>query len=420
MKRRLMLPTVVLAILALSVSACSGSNGGSSGAGIANNPSEGVTADAISIGWTGGLTGSNASISGPHLAGLQAFAAYQNEQLGGVLERKLAIKSKDDEYSAERGATNYSQLRGEVLTMANVSGSHISAALLPSLGADGISLVCPLQTTDVQMESDVIFNCVAHYGDMADVMIARLGQRIGSVSQVRAVALVQEVPSGEELASYLRDKLAAQGGELVDVLTLNVSTPDYVTAVSNLRRLIDEEGVNAVALHGATSNGVALATEFASQGVTVPVAGITGMAAPAIYEETPASIADQFESVHSFLPYTADCEMCETIREFVKGTQWEEQAKYINFTNGWLNGMIIVQAIERAAETGELNRKTFNEALRGTFDTGGLTCEIDWTTTNHSPCVVPFSWDADQGTLSPVGTFEEWSETITRQYQDNS
>jgi branched-chain amino acid transport system substrate-binding protein len=417
MKRRIA-SAIGAAALAASLVACGGSNEGKTdSSGVPNNPDEGVTADSIIIGWTGGITGSNASISGPHLAGLQAFAAYQNEVKGGVLGRKLVINSKDDEFNAERGVTNYAQLTGEgILTLANISGSHISSALLPLMEADDVALICPLQTVDVQLASSHAFNCVAHYADMADVMIARLGQRIGSVADVKAVAMVLEVPSGEEFATYARQKLEAQGGELTDVLTINASSPDYVTAVGALKRAIAEKGVNAVLLHGATSNGVALATEFASQNVTIPVAGITGMAAPAVYEEGAASAAEQFESVHSFLPYTADCDMCKTIRDFIAGTEWEKQAKAINFTNGWLNGMIIVQAIERAAQTGVLDRESFNKALRGAFDTGGLTCPIDWTTSNHSPCVVPFSWDASKGVLTPLGSFDEWSKTIVGEY----
>ena len=78
--------------------------------------------------------------------------------------------------------------------------------------------------------------------------------------------------------------------------------------------------------------------------------------------------------------------LSEVIRDAVAGTEWENDVNQINFTHGWLDLDLVVQAIERAAaESGELNWETMNGALvGGPFETYGLTCPIDWSSNSES------------------------------------
>ncbi|GIU93352.1 MAG: branched-chain amino acid ABC transporter substrate-binding protein [Acidimicrobiia bacterium] len=386
-------------------------------AAVPDNPDNGVTAETIKVGWMGDATGPTASAQSFNLRGLEAFVAYQNEQ-GGVLGRRLELIAKDDQFSAETAATNFTSLvqDDKVLAIIQMGGSHISSALMPEVEQVGIPVIGPPQTIDVQLENPWVFNNIAHYGDQADAAVLRIADRLGSLDEAKVVVIQLELPSGDEWNAYIKDTLAKQGGTYVDRILINPGSPDFPGAVTRLKELVDSQGVNFVAFHGAPAHGLGVVTEMKTQGLRVPIIGIHGIAGLQIYLEGPADMLDLVEGIHSFLPGNVSSPGTDLIREFVAGTEWEEGAKQINFSHGWLDGMILVQAIERAAESGELSRASLQAALQGPFETMGISCPIDWSDSNHSPCAAPFAWNPDEQGLEPVKPFEEWASAIDGEY----
>jgi branched-chain amino acid transport system substrate-binding protein len=425
-----------LAALALIGTACSSGNGttdpdpdptststdGGDGNGdmeIPDNPDEGVTATTIKLGWMGDSTGPTASAQGFNLLGMQAAVAWYNEQ-GGVLGRQLQLVDKDDQFNAEVAATNYASLiRDErVLALLGMGGAHISGALMPNVEEDQIPLIGPPQTIDPQLPNPYVFNNIAHYGDQADVAVPYMASIVGSLDDLRVVVIQLELPSGDEWDEYIKVTMEEQGGTYVDRILLAPAGADFPGAVTRLRQLIANEGVNFVAFHGAPGHGLGIVTEMASQGVDIPIVGIHGIAGSTIYQEGPAGVADRVKGIHSFTAVNNDCEICGDIMDFVAGTQWEDATTEINFAHGWLNVRIAVQAIERAAEmSGEVSRATLTEALQaGPFDTGGLSCPIDWSDSRHSPCAAPMQWIDADGRIEPFMGFEEWRQYIDGVY----
>jgi branched-chain amino acid transport system substrate-binding protein len=427
----------IIAVGAMALAACSsGDDGGSAtptttapatdgatdeqpgATEVPDAPDDGVTATEIKIGWMGDLTGPTVAAQGLNFAGSEAAVAWYNEN-GGVLGRQLVLIEKDDQYGAEVAATNYSALINDdkVLALLNMGGSHISTALIPNMESDGIALIGPAQTIDAQIDSPNIFNNLAHYGDQADVAVQYMGEQLGGIDQAVVAVVHLEVPSGSEWNTYIQAELEEGGGTYVGAIPLSPASPDYAGTVTRLRQMISNDGVNFVAFHASPAQALGLATELASQAVDVPVIGIQGIAASSIFQEGPPEAGDQFLGVHSFLPSTGDCEMCLTIQEFVAGTEWEAASTEANFTHGWLDIMITVQAIERAAaDSGEVTRATLIDALNGTFDTGGLSCPIDWSTSTHSPCAAPFQWNSGESQLEVVEDFDFWADAIDGDY----
>ena len=88
----------------------------------------------------------------------------------------------------------------------------------------------------------------------------------------------------------------------------------------------------------------------------------------------------------------------------------------LNFVHGYLNGYIFHQAVERAAEGGELSRETLTEALKGEFDTLGLTCPIDWSSGQHSQCGAAFSIDTASGGMNPANDFDFYADQLDGNY----
>ena len=385
---------------------------------IPNTPDFGVTEDTIRIGWMGDATGPTAAAQSFNLRGSEAAVAWINEN-GGVLGRDLELDVRDDQYNAEAATTNYAALTQDdpVLAIVQMGGSHITTALASNVESDGIPVVSLPQTIDAQIGIPNFYNNIAHYGDQADVAVANMAEELGSVEDAVVAVAQLEVPSGDEWNTYIEQTVEEQGGTYAGRVTFNVSAPDYAGAVTQIQQMIEQDGVNFIAFHGAPENGLGFVGELVSAGITdIPIIGIHGLAGGTVYTEGPPEAAEMLSSAHSFLSASSDCEMCVTAREFVAGTEWEEPARELNFGDGWQDILLVQQAIERAAEeSGELTWETMNAALTSApFDVGGITCEVDWTETNHSPCAAVFRWDEDHP--EPVQPFDAYADVIDGEY----
>lgn len=430
---------VAFAALAMAATACGGgdgetaepadangteeptTDGGDAGASgeVADSPDDGVTSDAIKVGWMGDVTGPTASAQVGNLRGIEAYFDKVNGE-GGVLGRDLELIVKDDEYGAEAGVANFQALVNDdkVLAINQIGGGQIMDAIMGDAERFGVPLVSVAQTTTSSMASDYAFHTIAHYFDQADVAVARMIDAVGGADELKAAVVQLEVPSGDEWNAGIEKALEEQGGTYMGRITINVAQPDAGTFVSEVRRLMDE-GTNYLAIHVAPSHALFVVNTLASNDIDMPVVGMQGVASLNVYEEGDQSQLEQTEGTHSFVTYADESEGGAEIEEFITSSEGEgyaEDAKHINFTHGWLGGMIIHQAVERAAEqSGELTRESFYEALQGPMETKGLTCEIDWSEPPFiNPCAAPFSSDGEQ--MQIVGSFEEWAEAITAEY----
>lgn len=443
MKSRVTL-LAVLAALSLIATACSGggadddaadtadatdttdtADAGDASEGVASSegggevpdaPDFGVSGDTIRIGWMGDATGPTAAAQGANLAGAEAAVAWVNEN-GGVLGRDLELDVQDDQYSPDTMQTTFATLTGDNPVLAIVQCGNCTS-MMPNFESAGIPLISPPQTVNTQLAVPNVFNDLAHYADEADAAIAYMADELGSIEDATVAVVHLEVPSGSEWNAFIQQGLEREGGTYVGALTVNVSAPDYASLVTQLGQLISNDGVNFVAFHGAPEQGLGLISEMVAQGITdIPLVGIHGLAGDTIFTEGPPEAAELLAGAHSFLSSLSDCEMCTTIQEFVAGTEWEDASSELNFSDGWHEILIAVQAAERAAEAdGELSWETMVTALSAEpFDVGGLTCPVDWTEGNQSQCVAIFKWDEDH--MEPVQPFEAYDEFLASEYE---
>lgn len=392
-------------------------DGGDAGgdASVPDAPDFGVDAETIRIGWMGDVTGPTAAAQGFNLQGSEAAVAWLNEN-GGILGRELELVVQDDQYNPETMATNFAAITSDDPVLA-VTQCGNCVSLLPSFESTGIPLVSPPQTVDAQLEIPNVYNDLAHYGDEADAAVQYIGDEVGSVEDAVVAVVHLEVPSGAEWNAYIQQTVEDQGGTYLGAMTLNVGAPDYTGVVTQLSQMVDGDGLNYVAFHGAPEHGLGMISEMLTQGITdLPMVGIHGLAGATIFTEGPPEAADLLAGAHSFLSPMDDCEMCATIRDFVAGTEWEDAAVELNFADGWHEVAIIAEAAERAAaDAGELSWDTMNAALTAEpFDTGGLTCDVDWTGGNQSLCAAIFKWNGEF--MAPVQPFEAYADVIDGEY----
>ncbi len=386
---------------------------------VPDNPDNGVTSKYIKVGWMGDLTGPTASSQSFNSHGSEAYFKCVNDR-GGVLGRAFDYLPENDEFKAEKAAINFTKLTEDdkVLALVGLGGSHISTQLQPDIEAMNLPVIGPPQTIDIQLEGDQYFNNLAHYGDQADLATSQIATDVGGIENAVVMGISLEVPSGTEFAAYVEQSVEKAGGTYVNTLYVAPGATEVTAQMVELQKGIDDQGVNYVTLHGSPAAGLVVMQGMADAGITdIPIIGIHGIAANSIWTEGPEEINDQTFGMHSFLTANNDIEASAEMERCAELAGYGGEHLNLNFAHGFLNGYVFEQAVMRAAETGELSRESLTEALKGTFDTMGLTCPIDWSShPRHSQCGAAFSLDPATGGMVPANPFEFYSDSFDGEY----
>jgi ABC-type branched-subunit amino acid transport system substrate-binding protein len=385
---------------------------------VPDSPDDGVTSDAIKVGWMGDMTGPTASAQSFNAHGLEAYVDCLNED-GGLLGRQIELIIEDDQYAAEPATVNYTKLVQDdsVLTIVNMGGSHISTQLAPRVEEDGIPVFGLPQTIDAQLTGTHFFNNLAHYGDEADAAWVQIVEEIGAPEDAVVAGISLEVPSGEEWAAYMEQTVTNGGGTYIDTTYIAPTATEAAAQVAELQDWIDADGVNYLSLHGSPASALVVLQSLNDAGIVIPTIGIHGLAANSLWEQGPADQTAVTKGMHSFLPANNDIEASEEMTRCAEVAGYPGEELTINFAHGFANGIILEGALLAAAETGEVTRESFAEALRSqVWETQGITCPIDWTAGQHSPCVAPFTLDAETGGMVPVNPFDYYAESLDAEY----
>jgi iron(III) transport system substrate-binding protein len=217
----------------------------------------------------------------------------------------------------------------------------------------------------------------------------------------------------------VQDSVTAAGGTYVGTEYVGLRVQEATAQIIKLQKAIDQYGVNMVALHGAPYHNELVLKAMSAAGITeIPVIGIHGVATNSIFENSPEDVTDDTYGVHSFKTSSSDIEGAAMLTRCADLAGYPGEDKVNNFAHGFVNSYILHQAIVKAAEqnSGNVTRETLTKALQGKFDTMGISCEIDWTTSNHSPCGAPFTMDRATGGMVPAGEFSEYAEFMDGVY----
>jgi len=385
---------------------------------VPDNPDNGVTSSAIKVGWMGDLTGPTASSQSFNSHGIEAYFECANES-GGVLGRMIEYLPEDDQFSAETAAINFTKLTEDdkVIALLGLGGSHISTQLQPDVEALNLPVIGPPQTIDVQLEGDQYFNNLAHYGDQADLATGQIAADVGGIENAVVMGISLEVPSGTEFAAYVEQSVTRAGGTYLGTQYVAPGATEVIAQMAALQEGIDNDGANYVTLHGSPAAGLVVMQGMADAGITdIPIIGIHGIAANSIWTEGPEEISDQTFGMHSFLTANNSIEASAEMERCASLAGYGGEHLNLNFAHGFLNGYVFHQAVERAAETGDLSRDSLTDARRGTFDTMGITCPIDWSASQHSQCGAAFSLDPGTSGMVPANPFSFYADTFDGEY----
>ncbi|MEQ8716772.1 MAG: ABC transporter substrate-binding protein [Acidimicrobiales bacterium] len=386
---------------------------------VPSNEDEGITDDVIKVGWMGDLTGPTASAQSFNSHGSQAYFECLNER-GGVLGRQIEFIAEDDQFSLENATVNWTKLTEDdkILALVGMGNSAITTALAPEVEALGIPVIGPPQTIDAQFLGDQFFNNIAHYGDQGDIAAGQIAADVGGLENAVVTGISLEVPSGQEFATYVQASVEAGGGTYTGTLFIAPGASEATAQMVELQQAIDELGTNYVTLHGSPGSALVVLQAMSDAGITdIPVIGIHGVAGNSVFTEGPADVTDQTFGIHSFVTANNDTEGAAEMTRCAALAGYEGEELILNFAHGYLNGYIFEQAILRAAEAdGEVTREGLTEALKGQFDTMGLSCPIDWSESQHSPCGAPFQLDPATGGMVQANPFEFYAPQLDGVY----
>ena len=383
-----------------------------------DNPDQGVTSDEIKIGYLGDMTGPTASAQSFNAHGADAYFTCANER-GGILGRQVDYIIEDDQYNTEKAVTSYTKLTQDdkVLAIHQMGGSGQSTTLAPRVIEDQIPVVGLPQTIDAQIDNPYMFNNIAHYGDQADAAWGHMVADIGAAEDVIVYGISLEVPSGQEFAAYVEATVNAGGGTYLGTSYLGLTATEATAQVQELQNAIDQ-GANYLTLHGSPGAALTVVNSMADAGIDLPIIGIHGVASNSIWEQGPAAQTDGMAGMHSFMTANNDIEAAAEMTRCAALAGYEGEELIINFAHGFAVAMVLEQAIIKTAETlGEVTRQGLTDTLKSQpWESGGISCPMDWTEVNHSPCAAPFTYDAASGGMVPLGPFGAYADYLDGVY----
>jgi hypothetical protein len=224
------------------------------------------------------------------------------------------------------------------------------------------------------------------------------------------------VPSGKEFDLYIQRSLKAQGGAYAGVATISYTQTEFTPTIVQLRQAMDA-GANVIAFHGATGNAIGFFNALSKTNIRLPIIGIFAVASPDLFKKLAPDFAKHVTAVASMIPALSGVPGGKDIRAFVAANpSYATEAQEPLFTEGWLTGQIFEQAAERAARDndGILNRATLFEGLKTRFETGELSCTLDFTHQNYTPCATVLSRDGN-GLVAKDG-FAAFEKVLQRKY----
>jgi branched-chain amino acid transport system substrate-binding protein len=403
-----------LAGLAFLAASCGGSSDEAGGDG-------GDGGETITVAWIGDRSGPTVVAQAPVLHGLEAYIRYTNDN-GGIDGNTIELLVKDDQYSPAKE-----------LQLTKEAGETDGAVLVTGLGqSSGIASIVPYLTRQevpglinqatLREVSDPfeewMFEGNCNYSDQVDVALAYLMDRLGleDLNGKNVGAAGIEVASGQEWISIVEQRVEELGGTTTDV-TLPAAIVSADVQVQTLRNA----DVDFILMHHAAPGAIAMLKSMAKYGMTdTLVSGSFGVTNENTWLQAPRKVTKNFYGTNCYTPPAlADSETGRLAAE--TGEKYGYDAAEINQMNwslGWVNGMIIVEALKNA--DGDYTGPAVKEGLEQieSLDTGGLSPTPNISSNCHMAIrqVRPYTFDYAKKQIEPIGTYEEWSEYVTNGY----
>ena len=380
------------------------------------------SAGTIDIGWLGDKTGPTASSQLPSLHGLQTAIKYQNS-LGGVGGKQINLIEKDDAYNPTTELSLLKSLINDnhvpvVMGLGQSTGYASAVPLLDQSNTIGQSMQSALKLTSSPF-NPWLFAGTCSYADQVDIGIGYEMKhlKLTSLKGVAVGVLAIQVASGQEVIDETTRLVTKLGGTVV-AENLPPATINADVQVQDLQA----KGVKFVIIHHSLSGGIVTLRAMDKFNLNIPIVGMSGITEAPVFTTAPYSQVKNMVGMNCFDPsYLAKTAAAKKIATL--GTQYgiasANDLTEANFTGGWTNGMLLIQALKNAkGNYTSAGIKKGYEAIKNFDPAGGMTpllsygskCHIAW------PNPRPYTFNFQKQQFQPVGTWAQWNSADTKPY----
>jgi len=374
----------------------------------------------INIGWVGDKSGPTVSAQAPVLHALEAYFRYTNDR-GGINGAKINFIQKDDGYSPAKELEHVKSLISDdkAVLVTGLGQSSGIASIVPFLNQARVPGL--INQATLKEISDPfqpwMFEGNCNYSDQADValgyVMTKLKLKTLKGKKVGVAGI--EVASGQEWIQILKTRVPKLGGTVVDV-----SLPAAIVNADVQVQKLQDGKVDFVLMHHSPTGGIAMLKSLSKYGLNVPVSGSFGVTNENTWINTPYDAAKNFIGTNCYTPpalaKTASGKLAAATGK--KYGYADAEINQMNWSLGWVNGMMIVQALRNAKGkyTGPDVRRGLEQV--GKLDTGGLAPNVNFSAKCHMGIreVRPYTYNYKTKSVQPVGSYKQWSKFVTNGY----
>lgn len=379
-KRTWFRPLAVGLAMTLSVAACGGDDSddatetteddGGGGGELANAP--GFDGTTIKVGAITPTSGTVAVIGNPLTAGNKAYFDYYNAEKGGIAGKyKIELEVRDSGYDPTKAGQEYASLKESTVMIAQLLGTPIVNAVVEQLTDDDV-VASPASLDSFWVREPNLLPLGGPYQIQA---INALDWYVtdGGGEGKKVCSLIQDDPYGEagqEGLEFAAEQLDIDLGPAA-TFPAPPAAADFTASIGQLQGE-DCEMVFLVATPSSTGAALGKAVElgFAPQwiGQSPTWLGALGLSPLAPYLEKNFLVASEGVTYGD----TSVPGMAELIR--IKDTYAPDQQPDVYFNFGYLQAKVVVAALEKAVELGDLSHEGILEAITelGTLSFDGL------------------------------------------------
>lgn len=365
-------------VLAAGCSTKSGAQPTDTGGGLATGP--GVTGEVIKLGVLTDRTGPFAAAGKAAEQGRTLFWADKNAN-GGVCGRRVEFVVKDHGYNAQHAVTAYSQVKNDVLGLAELLGSPMIAALLPSLQTDQMLTMAASWSSSLLANPYVVISGTTYDLEMING-VDWLTRKKGLARGDRIGHIFLEGDYGENAAAGSRAAAGEYGLQLVEQ-KIKPSDTDLTTQVTALRGA----GVKFILLTTTppqTASAVAVA-EAGGYDATF-LGSNPSFSGALLASPAKAALEKRLLVSTSLAPFSSDEAGPEQVRKAFL-TKYPDQLKSTFVMYGYAQGEIMAQVLQTACTNGLLTRAGLLKAFQSLKDvrTDGLVAPLDYSKPGQIP-----------------------------------
>lgn len=354
--------------------------GSASPASTSQNTAQDTSGAEIKIGHYASLTGDTATFGVETDEGIR-LAVKQLNSKGGVLGKKFAVETQDDQSKPEEAATVVTKFSNDpqiVAVLGEVASSR-SLRAAPILQRAGIPMISPSSTNpDVTKVGDNIFR-VCFIDPFQGYVMAKFAHDELKAAKV-GVMHDQSSDYSVGLANVFKEEFQKMGGTITNDVSFNSKDSDFRGQLSQVK------GADALFVPGYYGEVGTIARQAREQGINVPLLGGDGWDSEKLVEGA-GGPGKALENCYFSNHYSKD-DKSPRVQDFVKAYTAEySKAPSGLAAMGYDAMMLLADAIKRAGAT---ERPKVREALAGTKDfpgvTGNITIDADRNATK--PAVV--------------------------------